>query len=64
MTINDHLNKHGYNSHSKFELIEENLSELKMRLLNAEESTRYQYPDKTAALEGYQLLADKFFNDY
>lgn len=31
--------------------------------MNSEESTRYQYPDKTNALEGYFNLAEKFFYD-
>lgn len=37
--------------------------DLKLRLQQAEESTRYQYPDKSQALEGYMALADTFYND-
>jgi len=32
--------------------------------MSAEESTRYQYPDKSNALEGYLNLAEKFYNQY
>jgi hypothetical protein len=62
MTINEHLNKQGFVNATKFN--EDHLSELKMRLMNSEESTRYQYPDKTAALDGYFNLAEKFYQEY
>lgn len=64
MTINDHLNKHNISSLSKFDQSEENLADLKLKLMNAEESTRYQYPDKTSALDGYYSIAEKFFLEY
>jgi hypothetical protein len=32
--------------------------------MHAEESTRYQLPDKSNALEGYLHLAEKFYNKY
>lgn len=41
MSINDHINKYGFAYTSKFEQTEESLTDLKMRLMNAEESTRY-----------------------
>lgn len=32
--------------------------------MQAEEYTKYVYPDKAPAIEGYKNLADKFFYDY
>lgn len=42
----------------------EKLIDLKNCLCEAEEHTKYIYPVKTPAIEGYHVLAEKFFDVY
>ncbi|KAM3132429.1 hypothetical protein pb186bvf_015529 [Paramecium bursaria] len=50
--------------HQQINQSQDFLEDLKRSLIQAEESTRYQLPDRSAALEGYLILAEQFQNNH
>ncbi|KAM3134990.1 hypothetical protein pb186bvf_012990, partial [Paramecium bursaria] len=63
MSLFDHFNIKGMKK-QQINQSQDFLEYLKRSLLQAQESTRYQLPDRSAALGGYLILAEQFYNNH